>query len=33
MIKNILKQKYENIREWGWKYRKKTLHLIPETRY
>ena len=24
---------YSKIREWGWKYRKKTLHIIPETRY
>ena len=24
---------YQKLRECGWKYRQKTLHLIPETKY
>jgi len=29
----VILNKYKNIREWGWKYRKKTLNVVPETRY
>jgi len=32
MKKNLIKV-YSKIRELGWKYRKKTLHIIPETKY
>ena len=32
-MKKYLIKVYNRIREWGWKYRKKTLHIIPETRY
>ena len=32
-MKSILIQQYNKLREWGWKYRKKTLHIFPETKY
>ena len=32
-MKNFLIQKYNKFREWGWKYRKMTLHIVPETKY
>ena len=32
-MKKYVIKKYKKIREWGWKYRKKTLHIVPETQY
>ena len=32
-MKKYIIRKYQKIREWGWKYRKSTLHLVPETKY
>ena len=32
-MKKYVIKKYQEIREWGWKYRKETLHLVPETKY
>ena len=33
IVKKFLIQKYNEFRELGWKYRKKTLHIFPETKY
>ena len=30
-MKKYIIKKYKKIREWVWKYRKNTLHIIPET--
>ena len=30
-MKNYIKKIYQKIREWGWKYRQRTLHIVPET--
>ncbi len=32
-MKNYIKKTYQKIREWGWKYRQRTLHIVPETKY
>ena len=32
-MKNYIINIYKNFREWCWKYRKETLHVVPETRY
>ena len=32
-MKSYIIKSYQKLREWGWKHRQKTLHIIPETKY
>ena len=32
-MKNYINKNYQKLREWGWKHRQKTLHIVSETKY